>query len=91
MVSFYVVDRFDAPDRIVLEDDEARTFTVPRPWLPANTREGDVISVHVDAATTAAASELRLTVDADETARRLREAGKLRQQLPRGPKGDVSL
>jgi hypothetical protein len=34
---------------------------------------------------------LRVTVDADETARRTRNADQLRQRLPRGPKGNVSL
>ena len=41
----YGVDRIEDGGWVVLEDGDARTFTVPRGWLPANVREGDVISV----------------------------------------------
>ena len=87
MPLFYAVDRFDGPDWVVLENDAARTFSVPRSWLPANIREGDVVTVAVDPPT----SSLRILVDAEATASRLHEVVQLRGQLPRGPKGDVSL
>ena len=33
---------------VVLEDRDARTFTVPRCRLPADVREGDVVSVNAE-------------------------------------------
>ena len=41
----YGVDRIEDGGWVVLEDGAARTFTVPRGWLPAEVREGDVVSV----------------------------------------------
>ena len=41
----YGVDRIEDGGWVVLEDGDARTFTVPRGWLPADVREGDVVSV----------------------------------------------
>ncbi len=41
----YGVDRIEDGGWVVLEDGDARTFTVSRGWLPADVREGDVVSV----------------------------------------------
>lgn len=91
MLLFYAIDRFDGRDWVVLEDDAARTFRVPRSWIPAEARERDVIRIESESQASPTATGLRVAVDADATARRLRQADQMRQQLPRGPKGDVSL
>jgi hypothetical protein len=91
MVLFYAIDRFDGQDWAVLEDDAARTFRVPRAWIPAEARERDVIRIETESQGSPPATGLRIAVDADATARRLSQVDQLRQQLPRGPKGDVSL
>ena len=91
MVLFYAIDRFDGRDWVVLEDDAARTFNVPRSWVPADAREGDVIKIHIDLQTSPGATALRLALDPDAKVKRIRDADQRRQQLPRGPKGDVSL
>ena len=39
----YTIDRFEGTDWVVLEDEQARTFLVPRRWLPTQAREGDVV------------------------------------------------
>lgn len=39
----YTIDRFEDRDWAVLENDRAETFRVPRTWLPAAVREGDVV------------------------------------------------
>ncbi len=41
----YGVDRIEDGGWVVLEDGDAKTFTVPRGWLPAQVREGDVVLV----------------------------------------------
>jgi len=86
----YTIDRFEGSDWAFLEDESAHTFQVPRTWIPAEAHEGDVLAVE----TTAAASgtrELHVHVDHDATAARRGEATNLRDELPRGPKGDMSL
>ena len=89
-MSRYVIDRFEGPDWAVLEDDRARTFRVPRQWLPTAAREGDVLNASEQ---DAGASGRVLHFELDPAAREahLEEARRLREQLPRGPKGDVSL
>jgi hypothetical protein len=37
----YTVDRFEGTDWAVLRDEQAKTFLVPRRWLPAGVRPGD--------------------------------------------------
>lgn len=86
----YTIDRFEGKDWAVLEDDQARTFSIPRHWLPAETREGDVLNVS-EQETGAGVRSLRVDLDPAAREERLREAGRLRDQLPRAPKGDVSL
>lgn len=90
MVLSYAIDRFGGSDWVVLEDGAAHTFQVPRNWVPAGAREGDVLTFDLNAAGSAV-TELRVAVDQDATAARRREAAQLRNDLPRGPKGDLSL
>ena len=84
----YTIDRFEGDDWVVLEDEHARTFNLPRRWLPPEAREGDVLDVSAQAGTDA--HVLRVVVDhgRDE---RLAEAIRRRSLLPRGPRGDLSL
>jgi hypothetical protein len=89
MALSYAIDRFDGRDWVVLEDDAARTFHIPRSWVPAEAQEGDVLTI--DTQDSATATALHITIDRDATARRRRQAEEIRQRLPRGPKGDVSL
>jgi hypothetical protein len=86
----YTIDRFEAEDWAVLEDEQARTFRVPRQWLPTGAREGDVVNAAESPAAPAAHS-VRFELDTSAREQRLAEADRLREQLPRGPKGDVSL
>ncbi len=86
----YTIDRFEGGDWAVLEDDQARTFRIPRHWLPPGAREGDVLTVSTDAAESGACV-LRFELDPAGREERLDQARRLREQLPRGPKGDVSL
>lgn len=86
----YIVDRFEGSDWAVLEGEHARTFRVLRHWLPAETREGDVLKVF-EQDTSAATKSIRFELDAAAREERLAEARRLRDQLPRAPKGDVVL
>ena len=42
----YIIDRFEDAAWAVLEDQQGKTFLVPRRWLPTQAREGDVVSGH---------------------------------------------
>ena len=86
----YTIDRFEDGDWVVLEDPRARTFTIPRAWLPSTAREGDVVRcVLLDDA--AGSRSVLFELDSAARAEQLARARELRDQLPRGPKGDVSL
>ena len=86
----YGVDRIEDGGWAVLEDGDARTFTVPRSWLPAEVREGDVISVNVEEFVEGVRC-LRFVIDPAARQERLQEAQRRRDRLPKGPKGDISL
>ena len=87
----FTIDRFESGEWAVLEDDRARTFRVPRKWLPADAREGDVLNASADDESAPGVLVLHLELDAAARQERRTEAKRLREQLPRGPKGDVSL
>jgi hypothetical protein len=88
-VSRFTIDRFEDHGWAVLEDERGATFRVPGNWLPAKAREGDVLDGnHVH---TAEGTVLRFRVDSAATEERLATAQRLRSELPRGPKGNVSL
>ena len=86
----YIIDRFEGPAWAVLEDEQGKTFLVPRRWLPTDAREGDVVN-EVEQAPDADTVSLRLDLDPKAREERLANLKRLRDQLPRGPKGDVSL
>ena len=85
----YTIDRFEGSEWAVLEDERARTFSVPRQWIPAEAREGDVVTVSEQAAMDARV--IRFAIDASERDERLADADRRREALPRGPKGDLAL
>ena len=85
----YIIDRFEGDDWAVLEDEHARVFTVPRWWLPSDVREGDVVNALGES--TADAKAIRFDIDRFAREERRAEANRRRGQLPRGPKGDLSL
>jgi Protein of unknown function (DUF3006) len=86
----YTIDRFEADEWAVLEDEGARTFTVPRAWLPSGVREGDVLK-QSSTAKGASAKAVRFELDPSAREEQLAKARARRDALPRGPKGDVSL
>ena len=86
----YIIDRFEGGDWAVLEDDQARTFRIPRQWVPVEAREGDVLDAS-DEPHAPAVQSVRLAIDPAGREQRLADAHRRRGQLPRGPKGDISL
>ena len=86
----YTIDRFEDGDWAVLEDDEARTFRVPRHWVPTSAREGDVLKA-TEAAAEPASRTIRFELDTATRAERLADAERRRARLRRGPKGDIPL
>ena len=86
----YTIDRFEDGGWAVLEDDQQRRMTVPRAWLPITAREGDVVLTSEDNPSPTV-KYLRLEVDTAARATRLEDARELRDRLPRGPRGDVSV
>ena len=90
MPSSYTIDRFEGDGWVILEDKDTRTFAIPRRWVPSGAREGDVVQISEDGPNSSA-TMLRLELDPEARAERLRETERQRQRLPRGPKEDVSL
>lgn len=66
-----VVDRL-AGDLAILAEENERLTAVPREWLPADVREGDVVQV-------------RITLAAERTEELRREAEELARQVRRQP------
>ena len=86
----YIIDRFEGTAWAVLEDEQGKTFLVPRRWLPTQAREGDVVN-ETEQAPDADTVSLRLELDPKGRDERLEAAKRLRDHLPAGPKGDISL
>ena len=85
--SRFVIDRLEEGVWAVLEaEGSTRSVTVPRAWLPASAKEGDVIQVEQPADGT-----VNLIVDEEETARVAERMRSLRDSLRRGPSGDIEL
>jgi hypothetical protein len=84
----YIIDRIE-DGFATLEGPDGAFLALPEPWLPEGAREGDVLEI----ATRRAAGESTLTLSLDEEARgkRAEELRRLRDTLPRGPGGDISL
>ena len=91
MSTLFTLDRFDDGDWAVLEVDANRTFRIPRSWVPAEAKEGDVLRVNEDRNASATVSGVNMAIDAEATRERLHRVEDLRQRIPRAPKGDVSL
>ena len=84
----YTIDRFEGDKWAVLESDGPRV-TVPRGWLPSAAREGDVLKAteyHESGVST-----VRFEIDPAARDERLEEVRRLRDRIPPGPKGDISL
>jgi hypothetical protein len=58
----YIISRFEGRDWAVLEDEQQKTFLVPRRWLPTQAREGDVVN-EAEQAPDADTVSLRLELD----------------------------
>ena len=69
----YTVDRFEGTDWVVLKDEQAKTFLVPRRWLPTDVREGDFVIEAQQAPNTETVS-LRLELDPERPERPERSA-----------------
>ena len=84
----YTIDRFEGDTWAVLEGDGPRV-TVPRGWLPSAAREGDVLKAieHGESGV----STVRFEIDPAARDARLEETRRLRDRIPPGPKGDISL
>jgi hypothetical protein len=89
MPILYTIDRFEGVDWAVLEDCDARAFSIPTAWLPVGAREGDVLSARLERLEGSGTIHFELAPEAK--ALRLRDAERRRQKLPSGPKGDVTL
>ena len=86
----YTIDRIEDGAWAVLEGPDRRTFDIPVAWLPAGAREGDVLRVTAEASVPSTRM-LRLELDPEARKERLEEVRRRRENLPRGPKGDISL
>jgi hypothetical protein len=81
----YTIDRFEGTAWAVLEDEDAKTFLVPRRWLPTEAREGDAV-IETEQAPDADTVSVRLDLDPKARDERLKRMERLREQLPPGPK-----
>lgn len=86
-MSTWIVDRIE-DDLAVLEGPDA-TLELPASWLPAGAGEGDVLRVEVGR--DGASSRVDLRLDPDARAAREAELRDLRESIPEGPAGDLSL
>jgi hypothetical protein len=68
----YIIHRFEGTAWVVLEDEQARTFLVPRRWLPTQAREGDVV---IEAEQAPDADTVSIRLDLDPTAQDERRKG----------------
>ena len=91
MEVLYTIDRFEGTEWAILEDKDAKTFNVPRSSLPAHAKEGDVLKILQESRDTGPTQSSRIEVDQTATAERMEKISAQREQLRRGPKGDVSL
>lgn len=95
IATFWAIDRLGDHGWAVLENDQGVSVRIPRSWLPEAAREGSVLRAESGAADglreDAHSIDLRLLVDREETERRRNQAEELRENLPRGPEGDLEL
>ena len=81
----YTIDRFEGTAWAVLEDEDAKTFLVPRRWLPTEAREGDAV-IETEQAPDPDTVSVRLDLDPKARDERLKRRERLREHLPPGPK-----
>lgn len=83
----YVLDRVEDGAWAVLEpEDEGAALELPRGWLPHEASEGDVVVVELEAD-----GLVRFRVDAEAREKRRDRLRELRDEIPRGPSGDLEL
>jgi|GEM_PF-3463228 len=85
----YVIEALEHPALARLEAPTGALIEIPRAWLPAGAREGDLLSVSVGS--DADATTLRLEVDEEATEARRRGLQQRRDRLPTAPAGDLEL
>lgn len=86
----YTVDRLGEDGSAHVEDESGRLLTLPAAWLPEATAEGVVLSVR-PSALTERLSAVIITIDEAATKARREAVSGLREQLARGPEGDLEL
>ena len=86
----YTIDRFESTAWAVLQDEQGKTFLVPRRWLPVQAREGDVV---IEMAQPPDNDTVSLTFHVDHAATEERRARvKAQREQPRKtPEEDVKL
>jgi hypothetical protein len=86
-----VVEALEDAHWAVLEDERGNAIELPRTWLPARAREGDVLAVELTPAAAGAAQRIVLTLDAAATEERRRALAERHRRIPRAPSGDLDL
>jgi len=83
-----VVDRIEG-DIAVVELEGERTIQLPVEMLPGDTREGSVLTVQLGSG--ARTTEVVFRIDEEGEAALRAEVEALRESIPQGPEGDLSL
>ena len=84
----YTLDRFEDAGLAVLETDTGDSLIVPRAELPADVREGDVLS---KLPWYSWEGDVRYAVNQNLSAERRRKSQELRAELPVLKEGDLEL
>lgn len=84
-----VIDRFEDGGLAVLELGPGESLSIPRQWLPADARAGDVVTLSVTVSPSE--SSVAFAHDRAATERRSSENAGLRAGLTKGPSGDIAL
>lgn len=90
MDTTFVIDGLDA-GIVRLESDDGRIWHLPAALLPDAAREGDVVAFTRFARADAQAVAWLLEVDHAATTARREALRRLRNTLPEGPTGDITL
>lgn len=85
----WIVDRIEDDALAVVQSPEGMFLDVPLDWLPDGVREGDALVVEARRRRKAVRVYFRL--DAATTKVRRDRARRLREDLSRGPEGDIQL
>lgn len=87
----YVVDAREDAGWVRLEDGSARVLHVPSAWLPAQAREGDVLTVRACPTDDGSGRRVVFRIDREATEARRRAIEERHGRLPRAPGGDITL